>query len=563
VVPQRILVSAEFVCGSLEVGNGVLSCLHSVAGAAQDADSFMLSAMSAIKLQLLPRISIGNCCSDFGRMLNDYLSEGCGAASDNDFLCLQEYHDPTLRVCCSWHHACIEERKAAVQRLASSAAPATTTKIDTGADSIAKEKPNLEPGGGVLLTRDTSNCAFNNSMKWLRGPRHGNLHNDPLLTPDLAERMILNINNILVPSENDGMAELLGQTICHAKSRVRNTTKVIQAPVGDYRTIRAWSVKLIFLTLHYHQHRHAIPEAIARYRVEDSAQTRCHSAATLGNEHNVGTFDYECPRAKYVVMGLSGNGLGANVRTGMMPALLIGLMTNRIVIFVNNAKQGPDTLRRPWPLASCPRRDSQCFFWPTTPCTLTEDEIKNAHVLSDTDARGLLHRETLPKPDVLAAKVWHYRPMLNPVDRVPSRATERLCKYAMELISAVNESQHPEYVALLRKAANAIRGADDRRQGYHYAAASFKLQHALTMYAMRPNPTSLRKLNDILTEIIPSNLDPETSFGLPVRGKTWYFKLKQFKVSGTNSSSISYARQLLTSVFTKANVCRSISICRS
>jgi hypothetical protein len=501
--------------GSAKVGKEVLSCLmNSVAGAARDADSFMLSAMSAIKLQLLPRISIGNCCSDFGRMLNDYLSEGCGAASDNDFLCLQEYHDPTLRICCSWHHGCIEDRKAALQRLVSSATP------DTTANAMDMKKANLAPGGGALLSNDTSNCAFNNSMNWLRGPRHGNLNNDPLLTPDLAERMILNIRNILVPSENDGMAELLGQTICHANSRVRNTTKLIQAPVDDYRTIRAWSLKLMFLTLHYHQHRHAIPEAIARYRVEDSAQARCYSAATLGIQHDVGTFDYECPGAKYVIMALSGNGLGANVRTGMMPALLIGLMTNRIVIFVNNAKQGQDMLRRPWPLASCKRRDAQCFFWPTTPCTLTEDEIKNAHVLSDGDARGLIQREALPKPDVLDAKVWHYRPMLIPVDRVPSRATETLCKYAMELISEVNESQHPEYVALLRKAANAIRGADDRRQGYHYAAASFKLQHALTMYAMRPNPTSLRKLNDILMEVIPSNLDPETSFGLPVRGKT-------------------------------------------
>jgi hypothetical protein len=453
-------------------------------------------------------------------MLNDFLSEGCGAASDNEFLCLQEYHDPTLRVCCTWHRGCIDERKAALQRLVSSETPDATTKIDAGAESVAKEKPNLAPDESVLLSNETMNCRFNNSMKWLRGPRHGNLNNDPLLTPDLAERMILNINNILVPNENDDMAELLGQTICHANSRVRNTTKLIQAPVIDYRIIRSWSVKLIFLTLHYHQHRHAIPEAMARYRVEDSAQTRCHSAATLGIEHNVGTFDYECPGAKYVIMALSGNGLGANVRTGMMPALLIGLMTNRIVVFVNNAKQGQDTLRRPWPLASCSRRDSQCFFWPTTPCALTEDEIKNAHVLSDGDARGLIQREALPKPDVLGAKVWHYKPMLIPVDRVPSRATERLSKYAMELISAVNESQHPEYVALLRKAANTIRGADDRRQGYHYAAASFKLQHALTMYAMRPNPTSLRKLDDILTEVIPMNLDPETSFGLPVRGKT-------------------------------------------
>ena len=39
-------------------------------------------------------------------MLHDFLSEGCGAASDNMFMCLQEYDDPLLRVCCGWHDEC-------------------------------------------------------------------------------------------------------------------------------------------------------------------------------------------------------------------------------------------------------------------------------------------------------------------------------------------------------------------------------------------------------------------------------------------------------------------------
>lgn len=76
-----------------------------------DADSIMLSAMSSLKAQLLPRITIGNCCSNFHTLLNDFLSEGCGAASDNKFLCLQEYEDPRLRVCCGWHKKCIADKQ--------------------------------------------------------------------------------------------------------------------------------------------------------------------------------------------------------------------------------------------------------------------------------------------------------------------------------------------------------------------------------------------------------------------------------------------------------------------
>ena len=76
-----------------------------------DADEVMVSALSSFKAQLLPRVSIGNCCSNFHVLLNDFLSEGCGAARDNTFVCLQEYDDPLLRVCCGWHPECKEEKK--------------------------------------------------------------------------------------------------------------------------------------------------------------------------------------------------------------------------------------------------------------------------------------------------------------------------------------------------------------------------------------------------------------------------------------------------------------------
>jgi hypothetical protein len=75
------------------------------------ADEAMLSAMSSLQLQLAARVSIGNCCSNFHRMLQDYLSEGCGAASDSYFHCLQEDDDPEHRVCCFKSKSCIETRQ--------------------------------------------------------------------------------------------------------------------------------------------------------------------------------------------------------------------------------------------------------------------------------------------------------------------------------------------------------------------------------------------------------------------------------------------------------------------
>lgn len=76
-----------------------------------DADAIMISALSSLKAQLLPRLSIGNCCSNFHILLNDFLSEGCGAASTNTFQCIQESEDPLLVVCCGWHHDCHDRKE--------------------------------------------------------------------------------------------------------------------------------------------------------------------------------------------------------------------------------------------------------------------------------------------------------------------------------------------------------------------------------------------------------------------------------------------------------------------
>jgi hypothetical protein len=66
---------------------------------------------------MLPRVTLGNCCSNFHILINDFLMEGLGAASSNDFSCFQELPDVELRICCGWHHQCIRERAAALANL--------------------------------------------------------------------------------------------------------------------------------------------------------------------------------------------------------------------------------------------------------------------------------------------------------------------------------------------------------------------------------------------------------------------------------------------------------------
>lgn len=461
----------------------------------------MLSSMASLRAQLLPRISIGNCCSNFHALLNDFLFEGCGAASDNTFLCLQEYKDPELRVCCGWHKKCIEEKQEAIKKKQSAEAEANRQDMETVVNATEQS---------------AAQCPFNNSQRWLQGPRFGNLQNDPLMSEELAKSMILDVYNAPLAHDQSGLQSLMQRTICHPKSRLVNSTYQSHDTLEDDRLVRLWSVKLIYLAVHYHQHRLAIPEALARY--DNTTTSTCLSKEQLARDHGVGELDYECPNAKYLIMGLGGNGLGANVRGGMVPALAIGLMTDRVVVFVNNANVGPKHVQEPWALASCPRRDYQCFFLPLTPCTLTQEDIANAYTLSVDESNGLTRKNVLPDSSLNKHKVWRFQSSSMPISTFLKVAADSLHKYATDFIAALPASTQTENIAVLQKAAEAIRIEDDHRQGYHYTAASNKIQHALTLYSMRPNPSNAAKLDNIMNDITPYDFDPEMAVGLPVRG---------------------------------------------
>lgn len=75
------------------------------------AEDVMLSTLSSLKLQLLAPMTMGNCCSNFHNLLNDLLTNGCGAATENSFHCLQEHEDMQFRVCCLWDKRCQSKKK--------------------------------------------------------------------------------------------------------------------------------------------------------------------------------------------------------------------------------------------------------------------------------------------------------------------------------------------------------------------------------------------------------------------------------------------------------------------
>ena len=368
-----------------------------------------------------------------------------------------------------------------------------------------------------------------NSYRWLVGARFGNIHTE--LNDNVIEQMSLFYT---ATTSDDLSASLLGQSLCYPQSQFRNVTVpslplAVDETTGSNadnnidRLIRQWAVKLIYLSLYYHQHRHAIPEAEQRYRNAQPEQNgnSCLSQSQLTTDYGVGRYDYECPGAKYLVLPLGGNGLGANVRGGMVPAMLMGLMANRVVLFMNNlptsVNADPDYINLEWPLASCSRKDHQCFFWPVSPCVLTEDDmISHTYYLNVSESRKLLNRREIPSY-VDHYKVWVFQSAWTPISNFHPEAAQKLYEIAQELIQSTNLFSGYDS-ELLSAAVESILIDDGERDVYNYAAATMKVQHTTTIYTLRPNPQVAQKLDSILADIMPPNFNPEYSIGLPVRG---------------------------------------------
>jgi hypothetical protein len=367
-----------------------------------------------------------------------------------------------------------------------------------------------------------------NSERWLKEPRYGNIHQELQSDDDyLVQQMILNISSFKLNTDaiNDHMSTLLRQTLCYPQSQFLSTIIPQSYDTDDYfmdesLPVRQWAVKLIYLSIHLHQHQYAIPEAEQRYAARNNGDyDTCQSQSELTTKYDVGRFDYECHGAKYLVMALGGNGLGANVRGGMVPAMMLGLLADRVVMFMNNIPSSENNtdsyIEREWTLASCPRKDYQCFFWPVTPCVLTEGDIQNAYHLSKSESRRLIKRNELPL-NADHHKVWIWSTSFQPIPHFHPQSAEKLYQYAQRLVQQNVDSG--KYQKLLNRSLELIRTDDGFRDLYHFAAASYKIQHTITMYMLRPHQQLAHKLEKIISDIIPKDFNSEFAIGLPVRG---------------------------------------------
>ena len=367
----------------------------------------------------------------------------------------------------------------------------TTDNIPANRDAVS-----LQP------QRKCKDALSRNSALWLRDERLGN--SEDMLSYDQAAKSILTLPSSLGnPLESNN--HYLAQAISHPSSEFRQTLSFL----SDKKSIRLWQVRLAFLAIFYHQHRHAFEEAKVRL-AHDCTEQLIH--------HKIGPYDYECPAAKYLVVGLGKLGLGANMRAAAVKALLTGLATDRIVLFINNIRQ---PLRKkttgdmgPWALASCARRDHQCFFRPLSPCVLRLADLDGAHILSKNEMRAMIKSGKQPvgrENDRVLMMHLKFAPQLD----VPQPVVTRLQDYSRIFLSHLDEEDKrrlPLELAVARLAE-----PDARREiGYNYAQANTRIHHSLTFYAMRPNNASTTSMNKLLASLRTAP-HRKNLIGLPIR----------------------------------------------
>lgn len=294
---------------------------------------------------------------------------------------------------------------------------------------------------------------WDSSESWLADLRLGN--SDVNMTGDFVKSMLLDY--MMLPIEEVTPAAVFQHTLCHERSRFM-TWSSDEARIHD-EALQHWVLRLLYLVVHDHQHRPSTQEAHARFM--------CRQAQL--DSSPLGKYDYECRDAKFLVLPLTMWGLGNNVHHMMVKAFLVGMQSNRVVVFVNGYDRYSNAttwdipslskgLKNGWDLASCDRKDFQCFFLPTTPCVLTTSDIASAPVIVNETLYKQLQAGGLPS-DLDNARVL-LLPMirfafLGKLEPSESAVIQKFATLANDLVERMKpRNQHSSSMQMLEKAGN-------------------------------------------------------------------------------------------------------------
>jgi hypothetical protein len=357
---------------------------------------------------------------------------------------------------------------------------------------------------------------FQNSQKWLDGPRFGNIH-ESRMTSDFVKKLIFDAPTPSLLAFNDS-EHLLNLSICPSDSNFVNS----QPSNEPTRYIASMAMRLMYLAIHEHQHKPARAEAIARGLMMQKSDVNINQTIpSVQNQNVVGPFDFECdPETKYIVASIpSRRGFGSNFRGFGIEPIMLGIMMDRVALYMNSLEFGPTSLRWDFFYSNCPRKDMQCMFMPLSPCVLTHEDIMSAVDLPDDDLKrfrttGYLD-DKYKNAKVLVVQtnnlLVHPKGFENSiVEKITSLLNRGLDSTgASDGMKLVHNSTSDHF--LLEEVKRYIFNPQNQWEVWQPAA----------LYGMRPNEFLQSELDRILGKIIPQDFDPNSAIGIPIRG-TWY-----------------------------------------
>jgi hypothetical protein len=267
-----------------------------------------------------------------------------------------------------------------------------------------------------------------------------------------------------------------------------------------------WALRFFYLGFHIHQHQGAAEEAKIR------RDHNCADAMMRNTPTTIGNFDFECPKTQFLVVSMTRDaGLGAHMRLGALNALVAGVATNRTVLLLNEGE------KKPWPHASCDRGDLQCFYMPPSPCVITHSELAQAYELTNGESRQIFRKGLLPEShanDRVLTMTLALVP--KPFPDEPFRANiRRLAQGLLDSLTTTDTAM----LKLMQESLDLMLQIEPSipERPYEYIGALSKPHHAAVFYTMRPNPYYTKRLKEISDHVLPKDLDPAHSFGLPIR----------------------------------------------
>ena len=314
-----------------------------------------------------------------------------------------------------------------------------------------------------------------------------------------------------IVSDEDGSYNILDQTICYKESRLRTWEEDVEYAEED--NLKYLAFRLMFLAIHENQHRPARSEAVGRYcHTEDDEKNGIVAASgkSSNDEKNEeqGKFDFQCdPDTNYIIANIGvTNGMGMVLRENAIQPILLGLMTNRVVLW-NNQKSST--------FFSCPRKDWQCLFMPMTPCVVSQNDRRKAPFLSNAEVQEWTKTGEIPKQyeNERIVKLW---------GSVPNQEPKGIREAFVRIIASVfNDDRNRNQISSSRQRSAWDLDSETIQSVNQYIlnASDIGLSSLPLLYALRPNFRLRNELETALKKHVPNDFDPNKAIGIPIRGK--------------------------------------------